>query len=183
MIVVSNGPQSSRDQRPDGPTENRNANSVIVTGPGASWQMGKDLFVGSNAAFNLLIVSNGRHGANRVGKLALALARRATTWPALTGSRVRCGVIPSSCIGRFGPGNQLQVSTAGAWKVSRHLGGESNPAAICMALGLGSGIHSQHLSSLSVGASSVGNRPLVISKRATASEAKATWLSHEQQQQ
>ena len=114
QMIVSNGATvfAANDGFIGGAT-NANGNSVTVTDPGTSWinQAARNLYVGSNGAFNSLIVSNGATVQYQYLYAGLnASSSNNLIMISSSGSVRGFGLFE---LGSSGPGNQLVVSNGG----------------------------------------------------------------------
>jgi fibronectin-binding autotransporter adhesin len=91
------------------------SNSVIVTGPLTRWQLGGDLYVGSNGSFNTLEITDsgdsGNGGQVRNSDTIIGAAAEATGNRAIvTGPTARWFMSGNMFVGSNGSGNSLWVS-------------------------------------------------------------------------
>jgi len=109
VLIASNGATVSAGNGFIGFNSTASSNSATVTGPGTSWLVASNLYVGSNAAFNRLIVSNGGFVKNLSGFIGYA-SSSSNNLAVVTGSGSMWSNAIDLIIGRDGPGNQLVIS-------------------------------------------------------------------------
>jgi T5SS/PEP-CTERM-associated repeat protein len=89
-----------------------NTNTVFITGAGTRWLMGNNLYVGSNGAFNQLVVSNGALLVNGNGHLGFRPAS-SNNVAVVTGAGSVWSNRAELDIGFDSDGNRLVVSSGG----------------------------------------------------------------------
>jgi fibronectin-binding autotransporter adhesin len=101
------------------------SNSAIATDTGSRWIVASDLYVGTNGAFNLLVVSNGAAVFAQSGEVGSFSAGRSNQ-ALVTGSGSVWSNAGSITVGRSGANNRLVVSNGGSvWSTFGSVG--SNP--------------------------------------------------------
>jgi len=114
QLIVSNGATMSvGGPGVLGQNSGANSNSAVVAGPGTSWRLGSDLCVGSNGAFNLLIVSNGALVENAAFQSGAGAASVSNTVLVTDTGSVWSNRLALN-VGLDGSGNQLVVSNGAA---------------------------------------------------------------------
>lgn len=91
---------------------NANANSIVATGPGARFLLATNFYIGTNGAFNTLVVSNGALVANKLGSLGHAISA-SNNLAVVTGSGSVWSNALELHIGNSSVNNQLVVSNGG----------------------------------------------------------------------
>ena len=139
-----------------------NSNSVSVLDAGTSWLITSNLYVGSNGAFNLLVVSNGARVVNHLATVGAGLFS-SNNVALITGAGSLWSNRNALIVGNSGSGNRLVISNGatvrhllGAALVGLGSSGSNNSAVVT---GTGS-FWDISFSGLSLGGSS-GNRLLV----------------------
>ena len=88
------------------------SNEVRLISSSARWQMGNNLYVGSNGAFSRLVVSNGAYVEDFSGTLGFRAAS-SNNFALVTGSGSLWSNRNNLTIGNLGAGNQLIISNGG----------------------------------------------------------------------
>jgi T5SS/PEP-CTERM-associated repeat protein len=140
-------------------------NTAIVTGAGSRWLVGQSLFVGSNAALNTLVVSNGGMVVSSIGEIGFSAGLASNNLAVVTDPGSVWSNSVQLIVGRFGPGNRLQVINGGRVESGSTIMGANVSSSNITAIISGPGSVLDSGSSLSVGSASIGNR-LVLSNGA-----------------
>lgn len=143
---------------------NANANTIAATGPGTRFLLNSNLYVGTNGAFNLLVVSNGARVANKLGSLGHDSTSTSNA-AIVTGFGSIWSNALDLFIGYSGKGNRLTVSNGG-WVRSDNMEiGHNVSSSTNEVLVTGPGSFCQVQQVLYLGYNSSGNR-LVVSNGA-----------------
>ena len=142
-----------------------NSNTVRLTSLNTRWLMSSDLIVGSNGAFNRLIVTNGAHAENNFGVLGFG-PTSSNNEAIVTSAGSLWSNRNDVYVGYVGRGNRLVISNGGL--VVNHSGllGADAASADNQALVTGAGSVWSNRASIFVGFGGHGNR-LVVSNQAS----------------
>jgi len=103
------------------------SNSITVTDPGSTWLAASNLYVGSNGAFNQLVIANGGRFAGRDAFVGSGFSSSNNLLLVTGAGSVWSNAIGESLfVGFNGGGNQLVVSNGGRADVSYGVLGENN---------------------------------------------------------
>jgi len=160
-MVVSNGAAVyAGTDSVIGPTAEGNFNSATVTGPGTRWRMGEDLYVGSNGAFGLLVVSEGASVENANASVGFSASSSNNTVVVTgAGSTWSNGAVLN--LGETGGGNRLVVSNGGRVQCDFAEIGRNAPSGNNEAVVTGQGSTWRVAGGFLVGDSGGGNRLMV----------------------
>ncbi len=140
------------------------SNAVFVSGTSSRWLMGGDLYVGSNGAFNQLVISNGALVGNVFGYVGFNTSS-SNNEVIVTGTNSFWSNSSGQRVGRSGSGNRLVISDGGLVGTSFCTIGENPSSSNNEVLVTGVGSFWSNRFNLSVGGFGSGNR-LVISNGA-----------------
>ncbi len=162
QLVVSNGAIVTANNGVIGNNAGARLNSAVLMDPGTRWLIGNDLFVGSNGASSLLVLSNGALVANGPAVVGFG-ASSSNNMALVTGAGSIWSNRNSLGLGESGSGNRLVITNGGrvissGGLLSLNFGSRSNEAVVA-----GSGSSWSMSGNLLVGNNDVGNRLSVSS--------------------
>ena len=138
-----------------------NSNEVQLISASARWLMGNNLFVGSNGAFNRLVVSNSAFVNNNMGLLGHSAAS-SNNLALVTGAGSLWSNRAELFVGSFGPGNQLIVSNGARVVCANGSIGNAPGSSNNLVVVTGSGSVWTNHQSLQVGGNGGGGNRLII---------------------
>src|SRR5262249_32634891 len=117
QLVISNGAVATvGGDVVLGANDGANSNSATVTGPGTSWLMASNLYVGSNGALNRLTISNGALVKDIVGLLGSMTGisiSSSNNMALVTGPGSVWSNSSSLFVGWNAAGNRLEIDSGG----------------------------------------------------------------------
>jgi T5SS/PEP-CTERM-associated repeat protein len=143
------------------------SNAAFVTGLGSRWLLSSNLYVGSNGAFNRLVISNGAYVENDYASVGNALSS-SNNEVVVTGNGSVWTNQDVLSLGVFGSGNRLVLSQGAKMRSNLGYVGVNFSSSNNQAILTGSGTFWRVPNSLIFGSQSSGNR-LVISNGAALS--------------
>jgi T5SS/PEP-CTERM-associated repeat protein len=138
---------------------------AVIAGSGSLWSNANDLIIGSNSAFNQLVVSNGGMVRNAIGYVGLS-STASNNVALVTGSDSVWTNASTLNVGLQGAGNQLLVSGGGTVRNVNGFIGNGSASSNNLAVVTGSGSLWSNASSLNVGSGGAWNQ-LVVSNAGT----------------